>query len=182
MDVFYVDFHHRGDFVGLNGTYVEVEPWECDGDRWNYFEILDLVKSMGYQEVVGIWYEFGGKIKLLENEFGAIELYNWAKTKGKGHLYLVHPISQPVEVEIPLLPGRLAPKLSVMKLPIMSQMTNLPLMSQMTKLPSRRQMTKLSKQNQMSNLPKLNQMTNLPSMTKLPKQNRITKLIVTLVQ
>jgi hypothetical protein len=34
-------------------------------------------------------------LKPLSNDFGAIELENWGRTKGKVHVYIVHAITQP---------------------------------------------------------------------------------------
>lgn len=94
MDIWYVDFHHGGEFDD-KGTYVggEVWSWMCDGDIWSYFEILGIVKETGYPGVLEIWYDFASKLKLLENGFGTIELLNWFKTNGKVDLYIIHSIS-----------------------------------------------------------------------------------------
>lgn len=72
---FYVDFHHGGQF-DARGRYVGgvVSNWKCDGDRWSCFEILGVVKEMGYPGVLEIWYDFVGTLKELINVFGAIEL------------------------------------------------------------------------------------------------------------
>jgi hypothetical protein len=42
-----------------------------------------------------MWYDFCGNLKPLSNDFGAIELENWGRTKGKVHVYIVHAITQP---------------------------------------------------------------------------------------
>ncbi|CAK8567648.1 unnamed protein product [Lathyrus sativus] len=69
--------------------------WKCDGDRWSYFEILEVVKETKYPEVQEMWYDFAGTLKALEDDFGAIEALNWSKTKRKVDIYIVHPIEQP---------------------------------------------------------------------------------------
>ncbi|CAI8606653.1 unnamed protein product [Vicia faba] len=81
-------------------TRGEVSNWKCDGDRWSYFEILCVDKEMRYPGVLEVWYDFVGKLKSLENDFGAIELLNWSKTNGKVNLYTVHPISQSEVIKV----------------------------------------------------------------------------------
>lgn len=55
------------------------------------FFILLPIKEMGYLNISRMWY---GNLKLLKNDFSAIEMVKWIKTKGKVDLYLIHPISQ----------------------------------------------------------------------------------------
>lgn len=74
--------------------------WKYDGDKWSYYEILGIIKEMGYPEVLEMWYDFAGTLNELVNDFGAIELLNWPETNGKVDLYVVHPISQPDVIEV----------------------------------------------------------------------------------
>lgn len=101
MNAFYIDFHHGGKFDDMD-TYVGgiMSIWKCDGDRWSYFEILDVIKEMGYPGVLEMWYDFVGTLKELVNDFGAIEMLNWCKNNEKVNLYIVHPISQPDVVNV----------------------------------------------------------------------------------
>ncbi|CAL5206990.1 unnamed protein product [Lathyrus oleraceus] len=101
MDVFCVNFHHGGHFDDMD-RYVGrmVSNWKCDDDKWSYFEILGVVKEMGYPGVLEMWYDFVGTLKKLINDFGAIELLNWFKTHGKVDVYIVHLISQPNVVDV----------------------------------------------------------------------------------
>ncbi|WJX95371.1 alcohol-forming fatty acyl-CoA reductase [Trifolium repens] len=50
---------------------------------------------MNYSEVNEMWYDIDGSFKGLVDDKGAIEMKDWAKARGKVHLYLIHPISQP---------------------------------------------------------------------------------------
>ncbi|KAK2408033.1 hypothetical protein QL285_043581 [Trifolium repens] len=89
-----VDFHHGGQFV--DGKYMgTVTTWECESDLLLYAEVVDFVKKLGYIDIAEMWYDFCGNLKPLSNDFGAIELENWGRTKGKVHVYIVHAITQP---------------------------------------------------------------------------------------
>ncbi|KAK2391893.1 hypothetical protein QL285_065308 [Trifolium repens] len=89
-----VDFHHGGQFV--DGKYMgTVTIWECESDLLLYAEVVDFVKKLGYIDIAEMWYDFCGNLKPLSNDFGAIELENWGRTKGKVHVYIVHAITQP---------------------------------------------------------------------------------------
>lgn len=104
MGVFYVYFHHGGYFVGTKYEGGEVSNCKCDEDRWNYFEIFGVIKEMGYSGVLEMWYDFGGILKCLGDDFDAIELLNWSKSNGKVNIFIVRPISQHdiiLEVEHP---------------------------------------------------------------------------------
>ncbi|MCI37946.1 hypothetical protein A2U01_0059173, partial [Trifolium medium] len=91
-----VHFHHGGQFVDDNGTYVgSFKKNKCDYDVCGYFEIVDLVTKLGYIEIGEIWYDFAGQLKPLTDDFAAIEVANWARTNGKVDVYVVHPITQP---------------------------------------------------------------------------------------
>jgi len=58
--------HHSGTFS--DGRYVggDTSTWSCDSDRWSYFEIVDIVKEMGFLIVKEMWYSRGG-CEVLEN-------------------------------------------------------------------------------------------------------------------
>jgi len=61
-DHFGVVFHHGGRFES-NGSQQYVGQFSilaCDPVRWSYFEILGILKEMGYANVKEMWYAVGG--------------------------------------------------------------------------------------------------------------------------
>ena len=58
---FEVVFHHGGRFE-RNGSLQYVEDLSilaCDPNTWSYFEILGILKEMGYAIVKEMWYSVG---------------------------------------------------------------------------------------------------------------------------
>ncbi|KAK7244203.1 hypothetical protein RIF29_39021 [Crotalaria pallida] len=102
---FRVHVHHGGHFVsGNRSLYLgHVSLWYCDPDRWSFFEIFDIAREMNYEEVETIWYkDLDNNIQQIVDDEGAGEVANIAMAKGPAHLYLLHPVSQPVLIgELP---------------------------------------------------------------------------------
>jgi len=97
---FEVVFHHRGKFI--NDGYVgETNTLSCDLDGWSYFEILPILKEMGYVNVKEIWYSVGegyvfeGRLELLSDDKSACHMVNIGILNGQVHLYVVHMVSEP---------------------------------------------------------------------------------------
>jgi len=82
--------YHSGTFCDVR--YVGTSTWSCDGDRWSYFEILGIVKKMGFLTVHEMWYSRGGceklenRLEVLVGGGGAIEMLKIANTHGEVHL------------------------------------------------------------------------------------------------
>ncbi|KAK7256822.1 hypothetical protein RIF29_30339 [Crotalaria pallida] len=98
---FRVHVHHGGHSVsGNRSLYLgHVSLWNCDPDRWSFFEVFDIAKEMNYEEVETIWYkDLDNNIQHIVDDEGAGEVANIAMAKGSAHLYLLHPVSQPVPV------------------------------------------------------------------------------------
>ncbi|WVY97002.1 hypothetical protein V8G54_029153 [Vigna mungo] len=69
-------------------------------DRWSYFEILAILKEMGYRNVKELWYSLGGRVledrlELLSDDKGAMHVVTIALLNGKAHLFVVHMVSKP---------------------------------------------------------------------------------------
>ncbi|KAK7290429.1 hypothetical protein RIF29_04851 [Crotalaria pallida] len=94
---FRVHVHYGGHFVsGNRSLYLgHVSLWNCDPDRWSFFEVFDIAKEMNYEEVETIWYKYlDNNIQQIVDDEGAGEVANIAMAKGSAHLYLLHPVSQ----------------------------------------------------------------------------------------
>ena len=101
-DHFKVVFHHGGRFES-NGSLQYVGQFSvlaCDLDRWSYFEILGVLKDMGYANVKEMWYAVGGgyvleaRLVLLSNDRGECHMVNIATLNGQVHLYVVHKMDE----------------------------------------------------------------------------------------
>jgi len=72
----------------------------CDPNRWSYFEILGILKEMGYANVKEMWYAVGGgsvlegRLELLSDDRGACHMVNIATLNGQVHLYVVHKVDE----------------------------------------------------------------------------------------
>ncbi|WVZ26151.1 hypothetical protein V8G54_004695 [Vigna mungo] len=106
---FEVVFHHGGKFVNdgsLKYEFGETSTLKIDPDRWIYFEILSILKEMGYINVKELWYSVGGgsvlkgRLELLFDDNGASHLVNLAILNGQSHLYVMHMVSDPEYVPI----------------------------------------------------------------------------------
>ncbi|BAT93440.1 hypothetical protein VIGAN_07240200, partial [Vigna angularis var. angularis] len=99
-----VVFHHGGKFEN-NGTfgyhYGETTTIKIDPDRWSYFEILSILKEMGYRNVKDLWYSLGRGpvledcLEPLLDDKGACHLINIAMLNGEAHLYVIHRVCEP---------------------------------------------------------------------------------------
>ncbi|QCD93338.1 hypothetical protein DEO72_LG5g1411 [Vigna unguiculata] len=105
---FEVVFHHGGRFE-RNGSlqYVgDLSILACDSDTWSYFEILGILKEMGYANVKEMWYSVGGgsvlegRLELLSDDRGACHMVNIATLNGQVHLYVVHRVDEPQVVNM----------------------------------------------------------------------------------
>jgi len=101
-DHFEVVFHHGRRFES-NGSlqYVgQLSTLACDPDRWSYFEILGILKEMGYANVKEMWYAVGGgsvlegRLELLSDDRGACHMVNIATLNGQVHMYVVHKVDE----------------------------------------------------------------------------------------
>ena len=105
---FEVVFHHGGRFE-RNGSlqYVgDLSILACDSDTWSYFEILGILKEMGYANVKEMWYSVGGgsvlegRLELLSDDRGACHMVNIATLNYQVHLYVVHRVDEPQVVNM----------------------------------------------------------------------------------
>jgi len=100
---FEVVFHHKGRFVNDGSLkYIgESSILSCDPNRWSYFEIMSILRKMGYVNVIELWYSVGrgvvleGRLELLSNDRGACHMVNIATLNGQVHLYVVHFVCKP---------------------------------------------------------------------------------------
>jgi len=97
---------HRGGRFERNGSLQYVGQYSilaCDPDRWSYFEILGILKEMGYANMKKMWYAVGGgsvlegRLELLSDDRGACHMVNIVTLNGQVHLYVVHTVD---EVEV----------------------------------------------------------------------------------
>jgi len=106
-DRFEVVVHHGGYFErnearwsysnGLTSTLA------CDPDRWNYFEIMGILREMGYVNIKDLWYNVSrsevleNNLKILTDDMGAMQMVRIARRNGQVHMYVNHSIC---EVEV----------------------------------------------------------------------------------
>ncbi|KAI5433071.1 hypothetical protein KIW84_020383 [Lathyrus oleraceus] len=102
--------HHSGEFARefanfTKSVYQGLEAiWDVDSDYWSYFEILAMLKDLGYPTVNKLWYydEMNAcDIVLLEDEKGTKRMQIIAVMTRECHLYVTHPVSQPDNLERP---------------------------------------------------------------------------------
>jgi len=92
--------HHSGTFCDARYVGGDTLTWSCDDDRCSYFEIVDIVKDMGFLTMQETWYSHGSceelenRLEVLVDDGGAIEMLKIANTHGEVHLYLVHVVSK----------------------------------------------------------------------------------------
>ena len=107
-DLFEMVVHHDGHFIN-NGAleYIgDTSTWSCDPNRWSYFEIVDIVKQIGYMDIKELWYAIGlgsflsKKFHLLCDDIGAMDMVHIGKRWGQIHLFVVHTISKVEIVEM----------------------------------------------------------------------------------
>ncbi|KOM25566.1 hypothetical protein LR48_Vigan118s001600 [Vigna angularis] len=104
-----VVFHHGGKFVNdgsFKYEFGQTSTLKIDPDRWSYFEIMSILKEMGYINIKELWYSVGGgtvlegRLELLSDDKGACDLVNLAILNGQSHLYVVHMVSDPEYVHM----------------------------------------------------------------------------------
>jgi len=99
---FKVVVHHDGHFVQNGGLLYMggfIDDWSCDPDTWEYFEVLDTLKSMGYLTVKELWYVVDRRLQFLYDDNGSINMVNVAKRTREVHLFVVHIVSKAVVVD-----------------------------------------------------------------------------------
>jgi len=72
----------------------------CDPDRWSYFEIMEILREMGYVNIKDLWYNVS-RSKVLENnlkhltdDIGAMQMVRIARSNGQVHMYVNHSICE----------------------------------------------------------------------------------------
>jgi len=103
-DRFEVVVHHGGYFErnevrwsysnGLTSTLA------CDPDRWSYFEIMGILREMGYVNIKDLWYNVSrsevleNNLKNLTDDMSAMQMVRFARRNGQVHMYVNHSISE----------------------------------------------------------------------------------------
>ncbi|WVZ17710.1 hypothetical protein V8G54_010692 [Vigna mungo] len=103
-----VVFHHGGKFLnpGTFGYYGgQTSRLIIDPDRWSFFEIMAILKEMGYINVKALWYSLGGpvledRLELLSDDKGACHVVDIAIKNGEAHLFVIHMVSQPDYIQM----------------------------------------------------------------------------------
>jgi len=65
--------HHSGTFCDARYVGGDTSTRSCDSDRWSYFEIVGILKDMGFLTVQEMWYSRGG-CEELENRLWVLTL------------------------------------------------------------------------------------------------------------
>jgi len=100
--------HHSGKFFYARYVGGDTSTWSCHNDRWSYFEIVGILKELGFITVHEMWYSRGGceelenRLEVLVDDGGAIEMLKIVNTHGEVHLFLLHVVS---EAEVVLVLG-----------------------------------------------------------------------------
>ncbi|ESW26388.1 hypothetical protein PHAVU_003G115700 [Phaseolus vulgaris] len=92
--------HYSGTFS--DGKYVggDTSTWSCASDTWSYFEIVGIVKEMGFLTIHEMWHSRGGcevletRLQLMVGDGGAIDTLKVANTYFEVHLFLMHVVSE----------------------------------------------------------------------------------------
>jgi len=74
-----VHFQSDGLFEYIDG---KTSNWSCDPNRWIYFEVLALLREIGYISVKRLWYVVE-KLDILFDDNSVINMVNVAKCCGK---------------------------------------------------------------------------------------------------
>ncbi|KAI5435611.1 hypothetical protein KIW84_022138 [Lathyrus oleraceus] len=86
-------FSEGDDKSSYRGSVAEVK---CDVDKWSYFEVLGIVKELGYEEYGTVIYKdptIG--LFILSDDKGAQEIVDLRKVHKSVHFYVQHSVSQP---------------------------------------------------------------------------------------
>ncbi|KAI5410042.1 hypothetical protein KIW84_055499 [Lathyrus oleraceus] len=88
-----VDLCKGDDESSYGGSIAEVK---CDVDKWGYFEVLGIVKELGYEESGTVIYKdpIVGLFTLSDDK-GSQEIVYLCKVHESVHLYVQHLVSQP---------------------------------------------------------------------------------------
>ncbi|KAK2357628.1 hypothetical protein QL285_094882 [Trifolium repens] len=90
-------FHYGGYFINKTtldyvGKYSE---WNCDPDKWSYWEILDILKGKGVHpdHIIGMWYndptkELGLGLREIKDDKGAFGMIEIANNNGSVDVYV----------------------------------------------------------------------------------------------
>ncbi|WVZ09200.1 hypothetical protein V8G54_013730 [Vigna mungo] len=70
-----------------------------------FFEIMAILKEMGYINVNELWYSLGGpvledRLELLSDDKGACHVVDIAIKNGEAHLFVIHMVSQPDYIQM----------------------------------------------------------------------------------
>ncbi|CAL5201895.1 unnamed protein product [Lathyrus oleraceus] len=91
--IHHVFFSEGDDESSYGGSIAEVK---CDVDKWGYFEVLGIVKELGYEESGTVIYKdpIVGLFTLSDDK-GSQEIVYLCKVHESVHLYVQHLVSQP---------------------------------------------------------------------------------------
>lgn len=101
-DAFVVVVHHHGHFDQIGrDNYIggETTIWECDPDTWSYYEVIGVLKDIGYVHIEQLWYAVDTAMLLLCDDNGAMNMMKVARHCGEVHLFVVHGVSKAEVVE-----------------------------------------------------------------------------------
>ncbi|XP_023883718.1 uncharacterized protein LOC111996006 [Quercus suber] len=100
--------HHGGYFTENPKTYVGGEVAvvdNCDPDKWSKVEIDGICRDFGYTFVSRLWYTMPGmdqemsKFHLVVNDHDAMYMTELVKGHEEIHVYVEHPIDDPILVD-----------------------------------------------------------------------------------
>ena len=72
----------------------------CDPDRWSFFEIMGILREMGYVNIKELWYKVSksvvleNNLKILSGDMGAMHMVNIARRNGHVHMFVSHSICE----------------------------------------------------------------------------------------
>lgn len=104
-EYFYLFIHHDESFLENELNIYEGTIYELKIDviKWSYFELVDIVKEIGYKEINIILYKdstFG--MHVLVNDKGALDIAYHCKMHLSVHIYIQHLLSQFKSYDDPL--------------------------------------------------------------------------------
>lgn len=98
---FEVHFHHGGGFIDEDDEYrggsVHVE-FDCDIDRWSYFEAMSIVNDLGYSSIMRLWWKTDGPhsadgLREIKEDGDAMAFANDAiQNNGKGEIFVTEVV------------------------------------------------------------------------------------------
>src|SRR3954468_9842630 len=104
-DIITLTLHHSGHFVDSEKTdYVggKCIQLDVDVDRWSYFELVGVLKDLGYTKVATIYYkdpQLG--MSALKDDKGANDVVDLFRVHLEVHIFIEHVLSQPEFIEEP---------------------------------------------------------------------------------